>query len=245
MSDTKKLSGRCILIAGASSGMGRATAFAAATEGAQLVLLGRDSERLAQVEMEAVKLGAAKVVQICVDASNHDDLFDATETHQELLEKVDTLVNTVGTNLVKRRFMELTPDTWRSMVDSNLSSAFNLSQLVLPIFRSKKNGLIINVSSAAAKSPDLSGAAYQATKAGVLAMTHAIMEEEWHNGVRATVIMPGMTDTPLLNKRPTRPTPEMRFKALQPQDIAETCLFVMSLPARAHVSEIVLQPSLR
>lgn len=76
-------------------------------------------------------------------------------------------------------------------------------------------------------------------------MTHAIMEEEWQNGIRATAILPGMTDTPLLEKRPSPPTPEMRAKALKPEDVAEACMFVMRLPARAHVSEIVLQPAIR
>jgi NADP-dependent 3-hydroxy acid dehydrogenase YdfG len=104
---------------------------------------------------------------------------------------------------------------------------------------------LINISSTAAKKPDPSGAAYQATKAGVVALTHAIMEEEWQNGIRTTAILPGMTDTPLLNKRPTPPTAEMRAKALQPCDIADACMFVMQLPPRAHVSEIILQPAIR
>jgi NADP-dependent 3-hydroxy acid dehydrogenase YdfG len=105
--------------------------------------------------------------------------------------------------------------------------------------------LLINISSTAARKPDPSGAAYQATKAGVMAMTHAIMEEEWQNGIRATVILPGMTETPLLEKRPTPPTAEMRAKALQPEDIAEACMFVMALPKRAHVSELMIQPAIR
>jgi NADP-dependent 3-hydroxy acid dehydrogenase YdfG len=111
--------------------------------------------------------------------------------------------------------------------------------------RLRGDGLIINISSVAARKPDRSGAAYQASKAGVLALNHAIMEEEWANGLRATAILPGMTDTPLLDRRPSPVSAEARSAALQPEDIAEACLFVMRLPRRAHVSELVIQPSRR
>ncbi|KGM33197.1 SDR family oxidoreductase, partial [Inquilinus limosus] len=104
-------------------------------------------------------------------------------------------------------------------------------------------GLIIHIASVAARRPDRSGAAYQATKAGVMALSHAVMEEERENGLRLTVILPGMTDTPLLDKRPAPVPPEARRKALQPEDVAAACLFVMALPPRAHVAEIMLQPS--
>ncbi|WP_424930805.1 SDR family oxidoreductase [Amaricoccus macauensis] len=245
MSEIRSMSGRRVLIAGASSGMGRETAKAAAREGAELVLLARDEARLAAIGDECSQLGAGKVLTIQADASNAKALEAAISSNMEVLEAVDTLVNTIGMNIVRRAFSELTAESWASMIDVNLNAAFNLSKAVLPIMRRRGGGLIVNVSSTAAKKPDPSGAAYQATKAGVAAMTHAIMEEEWGNGIRATAILPGMTDTPLLEKRPSPPTPEMRAKALKPEDVAEACMFVMRLPARAHVSEIVIQPAIR
>lgn len=245
MSEVRSMSGRRVLIAGASSGMGRETAKAVAREGAELVLLARDEARLAAIADECRQLGAGKVLAIRADASQAKALEAALSSHMEALEAVDTLVNTIGMNIVQRAFSELTAESWALMINVNLNAAFNLSKAVLPIMRRRGGGLIVNVSSTAAKKPDPSGAAYQATKAGVAAMTHAIMEEEWQNGIRATAILPGMTDTPLLEKRPSPPTPEMRAKALKPEDVAEACMFVMRLPARAHVSEIVLQPAIR
>tara|TARA_R110002094_G_scaffold108429_3_gene106412 strand:+ start:1386 stop:2123 length:738 start_codon:yes stop_codon:yes gene_type:complete len=245
MSTDTNLSGRNILIAGATSGMGRSTARAAASAGAGLVLLGRDKARLEEIEREATECGAASVLCIQGDAADAGALSKAFAGHQPELDRIDTLVNTIGVNLVKRAFADLTSDAWASMIGTNLTAAFNLAKVIVPIFRKRGGGLLINISSTAARKPDPSGAAYQATKAGVMAMTHAIMEEEWQNSIRATVILPGMTDTPLLEKRPIPPTSEMRAKALQPEDIADACMFVMRLPERAHVSELIIQPAIR
>ena len=130
------------------------------------------------------------------------------------------------------------------MLEANLTSAFNLTRAVIPGMRARGDGLVIHISSIGrARRADRSGAAYQAAKAGVVALTHAVMEEERANGIRMTAILPGMTDTPLLDRRPTPPTSAERARALQPADIAAACLFVMQLPARAHVAEIVIQPS--
>ncbi|MBU2867890.1 SDR family oxidoreductase [Pacificibacter marinus] len=245
MTEVKSITGRNILIAGATSGMGRATALQAAAAGAGVVLLGRDGARLDEVSRKATELGASSVLTIQADAADANALSVALREHDIALREIDTMINSVGVNIVDRAFVDLTADSWASMIDINLNAAFNLAKIIVPLFRARGGGLLINISSTAARKPDPSGAAYQATKAGVMAMTHAIMEEEWKNGIRATVILPGMTETPLLEKRPSPPTEEMRAKALQPEDIAEACMFVMGLPERAHVSELMIQPAKR
>jgi NADP-dependent 3-hydroxy acid dehydrogenase YdfG len=238
------LEGKTVFIAGASSGMGRATAIAAAAGGARLILLGRNEAAL-DATRNAVRAAAAgaKVGTIAADAANASALTAAMSRID--LVSVDIVVNSIGTNIVARAFDQLTPQSWAQMLDSNLTAAFNLARAFVPTMREKRNGLIINIASTAARKPDKSGAAYQASKAGVLALTHAIMEEEWQNGIRATAILPGMTNTPLLDKRPTPLTEEARAAALQPEDVASACLFVMRLPPRAHVSELQIQPSQR
>ncbi|MGK9236436.1 SDR family NAD(P)-dependent oxidoreductase [Inquilinus limosus] len=235
------LSGRTILVAGAGGGMGRATALAAAREGGSLLLLGRDRARLESVAAEIREIAPDRsAAVIAADAADAAALDAALAPHAEA---IDIAVNSVGTNIVRRAFGELTPDSWAGMVDVNLNAAFNLTRAVVSGMRRRKQGLIIHISSVAARRPDRSGAAYQAAKAGVLALSHAVMEEERENGLRLTVILPGMTDTPLLDRRPVPVPPEARRAALQPEDVAAACLFVMALPPRAHVAEIVLQPS--
>jgi NADP-dependent 3-hydroxy acid dehydrogenase YdfG len=236
--------GQTVLIAGASSGMGRATALAAAGAGVNLILLGRNADRLDETLTSARSAGRqARISSVVADVSDADVLADALRSID--LTTVDVLINSVGTNLVERAFDQLTPDSWAAMIQANLMAAFNLCRCLVPPMRLRGDGLIINISSVAARKPDRSGAAYQASKAGVLALNHAIMEEEWANGLRATAILPGMTDTPLLDRRPSPVSAEARSAALQPEDIAEACLFVMRLPRRAHVSELVIQPSRR
>jgi NADP-dependent 3-hydroxy acid dehydrogenase YdfG len=240
----RDITGQTVLIAGASSGMGRATALAAAAAGANLILLGRKADRLDETLTSARSSGRqAQISSVVADASDADVLADALKSID--LTTVDVLINSVGTNLVERAFDQLTPDSWAAMIQANLMAAFNLCRCLVSPMRLRGDGLIINISSVAARKPDRSGAAYQASKAGVLALNHAIMEEEWANGLRATAILPGMTDTPLLDRRPSPVSAEARSAALQPEDIAEACLFVMRLPRRAHVSELVIQPSRR
>ena len=109
--------------------------------------------------------------------------------------------------------------------------------------RQQKDGLIIYVSSAAVQSPDTSGVSYQASKHGMVGLAHGTFKEEKDNGIRTSMLFPGLTDTPIILKRPVPTPPEVVAQALQPQDVADACLFVASLPARAYVPELVLMPA--
>jgi serine 3-dehydrogenase (NADP+) len=243
MTDARRdLDQKVIVVAGASSGMGRATALAAAEAGATLVLAARNAAAVQDVASAAEQRGA-RVTAIPTDATDRDAVERLIQEAVTTYGRIDALVNTVGTNIPRRALDELTRDSWADMIAANLSAAFNLTQAVVPILRDQGGGLIIYVSSAAAKKPDRSGVAYQATKAGVVGLAHGTMEEERQHGIRTTVIFPGLTDTPLVLKRPTPTPPEVLAKALQPEDVAAAVLFVLRLPTRAHVPELVLYPS--
>lgn len=231
------LAGKVVLVAGASSGMGRATALAAARAGAKVALFARRERELAELAKE---IDAAFVVG---DATDPSAAGPAVQGAVDTYGRLDVLVNCVGTNLKQRSLADLSAEGWRTLISVNLDAAYVLTQAVLPTLRSQGGGLIVHVSSVAAKRPDRSGVGYQASKAGVAALAFGTMEEERANGVRVTVIYPGLTDTALVEQRPVPPTKEELAKALQPEDIAELCLAAMSLPERAHVSEIVVYPS--
>ncbi len=231
------LAGKVVLVAGASSGMGHATAAASAAAGAKVALFARREQELAELAKE---IDATFVVGDATDQALADR---AVRQAVDRYGRLDVLVNCVGTNVKQRALTDLTPDGWRSLISVNLDAAYVLTQAVLPTFRAQRAGLLIHVSSVAAKRPDRSGVGYQASKAGVAALAFGTMEEERANGVRVTVIYPGLTDTALVEQRPVPPTEEELAKALQPEDIAELCLATMSLPDRAHVSEIVVYPS--
>jgi len=237
-----QLAGRVIIIVGASSGMGRATALAAVEAGASVVVAARNAAALAQLTTQITQAQGA-ALGLPTDATQRLDVERLIAATLEQYGRIDVLINCVGVNIPKRTIAELTDDSWAMMMDTNLKSAFHLTQAIVPVFRRQKEGLLIHIASSAAKKPDRSGIAYQASKAGVTALAHGTMEEERENGIRVSVIYPGMTDTPLVYRRPTPPTPEMLAKALQPDDVAAACMFVMGLPPRAHVPELVLYPT--
>jgi NADP-dependent 3-hydroxy acid dehydrogenase YdfG len=231
---------KTILVAGASSGMGRATARMAGRMGAQVALVGR---RQAELDAAAADIGGGNSITIAGDATNAGEMAAAVEATLRRYGRIDALINCVGTNIRERALTALSSESWQSVIESNLTVGFNLTQAVLPTFRRQCDGLIVHVASSAAKKPDLSGAAYQAAKAGIVGLAHATMEEERQNGIRVSVVFPGLTDTPLVEKRPTPVPPEVLANAMQPDDVAQVCLGLVVLPARAHVPELLLYPS--
>lgn len=236
------LAGKSIVIAGAGSGMGRATALSAAASGANLVLVARSSAMLDHVVQEITAAGGSALA-IAADVTDHEVTIRMITRALDSLGRIDALVSTIGTNIKQRSLSELTAESWAGMLATNLTAAFNLTQAVVPVMRRQGDGLIIHVSSSAAKKPDPSGVAYQATKTGLVGLTHGTMEEERNNGIRTSVIFPGLTDTPMVLNRPTPTPPQVLAKALQPDDVAAAVMFVLQLPARAHVPELLLYPS--
>jgi serine 3-dehydrogenase (NADP+) len=155
---------------------------------------------------------------------------------------VDIMVNTAGINVPDRALRVLTHENWERMLKINLSGAFNCTQAVLPAMREQKSGTIIHVSSISARFGDMSGAGYQATKAGIMGLCYATMFEERLNGIRVTAIMPGLANTPWMKQRATPPPKEILEKALNPEDIASGILFCASLPPHAFVPELIILP---
>jgi NADP-dependent 3-hydroxy acid dehydrogenase YdfG len=154
------------------------------------------------------------------------------------------LVNSAGVNVRGRSWKDLQPDSWRHVVDINLTGTFLCMQAVLPAMRTRRDGLVINIASWAGRYPAAAvGPAYEASKHGVVALTHSFNMEESANGLRACVIMPGEVATPLLLQRPV-PVPQEELAAmLQEDDLGRTIAFVASMPARVCVNEILISPT--
>lgn len=236
------LEGQAALITGASSGIGRATAILFAREGAAVTLLARREAELEAVAKEIREAGGR--AEVCpADLEDRSATRRAVEEAGERLGRLDVVVYAAGTNIPQRALTVLSAADWEMLLNANLSGAFHVTQAALPRMREQGSGLLIYVSSGAVQRPDVSGVAYQATKHGMVGLAHGTREEEKGNGIRTTVLFPGLTETPLLNKRPVPTPPEVVAKALQPEDTARACLFVASLPARARVPELQLLPA--
>jgi NADP-dependent 3-hydroxy acid dehydrogenase YdfG len=137
----------------------------------------------------------------------------------------------------------LTTEIWDMMVGINLSAAYYVTGAVLPAMRKRGAGHLIYVSSVSGLFADVSGAAYQASKRGLLGLAHAIRVEEKENGIRTCVVCPGLVDTEILDRRPVKPSAETLAKALRPEDVAETVLAVARLPPRVCVPEMQVVPT--
>jgi len=232
------LQGKVAWITGGGSGIGLAGAIELAKAGVKVVISGRSAATL----KEAAKKCDAET--IALDVSSKEEVQKAA---RELLKRhgaIDILVNSAGINLPQRNFRNVSLDGWDQVVAVNLSGMFYCVHSVLPAMREKKDGLIINVSSWAGRHPStLTGPGYNATKHAVIALTESINMEECANGIRATALLPGEAATPILEKRPVPPTPEVRAKMLQPEDLGRAIGFIASLPARACVNELTLTPT--
>jgi len=236
------LNGQVVVIVGASSGIGRAAAVLFAREGAKVVAAARREDRLQALKQEMAKEQREIVVRTA-DASHPQDMQQLAQDALQQFGKIDVLVVASGINTRDRAMDRLTPEVWNSLVEVNLNGPFYATHAVLPSMRKAGGGHLIYISSISGVITDISGAAYQASKRGVLGMAHAIRMEEKQNNIRTSVICPGLVDTELLEQRPVKPTPEMLAKALQPEDVAETILYVAKLPPRAAIPELHLMPT--
>jgi NADP-dependent 3-hydroxy acid dehydrogenase YdfG len=155
---------------------------------------------------------------------------------------IETLVLCAGTNVPERRFGQLTEDNWRLLVETNMNGVFSCMRAALPQLR-RTRGHVVVIASVSSLWPDQSGPAYQASKAGVLALVRAASYEEHERGVRFTAVMPGMVLTNLIDKRPEPPSEEARARMLQPEDVAATILCALRLPPRACLAELTIVPT--
>jgi NADP-dependent 3-hydroxy acid dehydrogenase YdfG len=239
-------SDRVVTIVGASSGIGRALALRCGQRGDALVLTARRAELLGELAAEIAagrKDSPDRTECLTSDvraASAGRDMVNAAISR---FGRIDVIVYAAGWNVPKRSIYEATAESWQSILETNLTGAFGVTSAAVPVMKAQGGGLLVYVSSSGAKRPDQSGAAYQASKAGMAALAHATMEECRADNIRTTVIYPGLTDTPFMEHRPAPLSEEARRNALQPTDVVDACMFVMGLPGRAHVPELLIYPA--
>jgi NADP-dependent 3-hydroxy acid dehydrogenase YdfG len=236
-----KLTGRTAVVTGGGSGVGKAVAAALLGEGANVVISGRDKAKL---DAAAAELGTARVFAVASDVAVAEQCRTLVDQATARFGKVDVLVNNAGTNLKARAIRELTPESWDSLIDTNLNGAFYCTHFVLPQMFARKDGVIVNLVSIAGKRANpLGGAAYIASKFGMGGLGMCLSNEERESGVRVSNIYPGEIDTPILEVRPRPVTDEQRKVILKPEDVAAAVLFVVTLPPHASVPELIIKPT--
>ena len=135
-------------------------------------------------------------------------------------------------------------DDWNSVINIDLNGAFYCCQAVLPSMRKNGGGVIINVSSMAAKNIGmLTGPAYHAAKHAMNAMNASLIVEERNNGIRATALCPGEVATPILEQRPVPVSAEDQARILQSEDLGEVIKFIAQQPEHVTLNEILINPT--
>ena len=200
------LKDKVCIVTGGGSGIGRSSALMMAREGARVVLVGRTASKVEDVKTEVASAGGVAEA-FPLDVADHDAVTQMATAVLEGFGRIDVLVNNAGHSSPHRRLMSTPPQEIRSVIDSNLVGTIFCTQAVMPAMLEAGEGTIINVSSLAGSNPGLiGGMVYSAAKAAVINFTGFLNAEFRHTGVRASVVIPGEIDTPIMDKRPVPPS---------------------------------------
>ena len=218
-----------LLITGASSGIGAATAREAAKAGWRLVLGARSEDKLREL---AAELGEDRALAVRCDVTSWDDQQAIVAAAIDRFGGVDAVFANAGFG-AKRGFLEETPEHWRAMVDTNVYGVALTIRAALPHFRERNAGHMLITSSLAGRRV-LPGSLYSATKWAVCAIGEALRQEVSDTPIKVTLIEPGMVDTPFF-EQPVQ-------NALQAPDIARAVMYALSQPPHVDVNEILVRP---
>ncbi|MDX1634819.1 MAG: SDR family oxidoreductase [Marinobacter sp.] len=220
-----------LLITGASSGIGAATAYAAAEKGYRLVLAARSRDKLNQLQHELG--GEDRALTVACDVQNSDHQKAMVDQALDKFGRIDAVFANAGRGGSPGGFSGADTDTWRDMILTNIYGVGLTLQYTLPALRESRGHLLLTGS--AAGRVTIPGSMYSATKWAVSAIGYGVREELRGSGVRVTLIEPGMVDTPFFDEPPET--------ALKPEDIANAVIYALAQPAHVDVNEILVRPT--
>lgn len=242
-----KLKDKVVIITGASSGIGEATAKKLAKEGAKLVLMARSEDKLEKLKNEIEDEGG-KALVASGDVVKRKDFDDAVKNAVKEFGKVDVLINNAG--LMPLSYIEkLKTDEWEQMVDVNIKGVLNGVAAVLPQLKENKGGHIINISSMAAHRYFPGGAVYCATKTAVKMFSEGLRQELAPKyGINVTSIEPGAVATNLTDTITDEDIKEkmqdmLEMDTLESEDIAEAIYYSLTQPKRVNINDVYIVPS--
>ena len=235
---------KIILITGATSGIGRATAVRFANGGARLILCGRRKEKLDVLVRE---LGENHM-SIIFDVRDKKAVFKAIESLPKVYKKIDVLINNAGNAHGMDSAQTANLDDWDAMIDSNVKGLMYVTKAVLPFMVEKQKGQIINLGSIAAKEVYPNGSVYCSSKAAVDSFTKGLRVDLNPLGIRVGAIHPGLVETEFSyvrfkgdQKRSKKVYEGMN--ALNADDIADAILYMTQVPEKVNIADMVILPT--
>lgn len=237
---------KVVIITGASSGIGEATAKYLASKGAKVVLAARRLDRLGVICNEILENGGEATYR-GTDVISSVDMQELVQFTLKQHGRVDVLINNAGV-MPLSPLQELLEDEWDQMININIKGVLNGIASVLPIMREQRSGHIINISSVAGYQSSPTSAVYSGTKFAVRAITEGLRQEESStSNIRTTIVSPGLTHSELTksisNNEVKEMVDEMLKNALPPASIARAIAFAINEPDDTSVNEMIIRPT--
>lgn len=237
---------KTVLITGATSGIGAATALSLANEKYNLILCGRRLERLKEVEQQCKN--AASVILLNFDVRDNKAVVNAINSLPQKGKEVDILVNNAGNAHGLNPVHEGDLEDWDAMIDINVKGLLYLSRIIIPHMVERKSGHIINIGSIAGKEVYPKGNVYCASKHAVDAITNGMRVDLNEFGIKVTGIHPGLVETEfsLVRFKGDERRSEKVYEGMQPlkaEDVAEVIVFALERPAHVTIADLILFPT--
>jgi 3-oxoacyl-[acyl-carrier protein] reductase len=233
----KNAPNKVAVITGGGSGIGLAMARIFVANGYSVVITGRNAKRLqkAAATISADKKQVTAIPCDVRDSSSVEKLFrEVSNRHLT----IDVLINNAGVAHALAAVDQLSVETWREVIDTNLTGMFLVTRATLPLMRA--GGTIVNNLSVAAVQPFAGMAAYNASKFGALGFTHALREDLRKRGIRVLALLPGATNTEIWSQFwPGAP----KEKMISAETVAQAVLHAVSAPANTAIEEIRIGPA--
>ncbi|WP_034060693.1 SDR family NAD(P)-dependent oxidoreductase [Lacinutrix jangbogonensis] len=230
------------LITGATSGIGRATAYEFAKNGIRLIICGRRQERLETIQ-KALE-NHTEVHLLNFDVRDKKAVFSAIESLPENFKHIDILINNAGNAHGLDLIHEGSLDDWDAMIDINVKGLLYVSKAVIPQMTERSSGHVINIGSSAGREVYPKGNVYCASKHAVVALTDAMRMDLNPFGIKVAAINPGLVETEFSQVRYKGETHADNaykgYKALQPEDVAEVIYFAVSRPKHVNIADVLM-----
>jgi NAD(P)-dependent dehydrogenase (short-subunit alcohol dehydrogenase family) len=233
---SQTLQGKNAIVTGGSRGIGYAVCRKLLEAGASVVLCARDGGAAERAAAQLAKETGGRAHGTAADVSKQKDiemLFQFADRH---LGTLDVLVNNAGVGIFGK-VGELTPEQWRSVLDTNLTGAFLCTREAIRRMGNASGGSIVNISSLAGKNVFGGGAAYNASKFGMRALTEATMLDHRYDNIRVSDIMPGSVNTEFGS------TSANAGWKIAPEDIADIVLLILTAASRTLISRVEVRPA--
>ena len=232
------LKGKSAIVTGGSKGIGYAIADALAAAGCNVMISARHEGEVQEAARTLSARNPGTVVGLACDVRRHDDVRRMIAAAAEQFGGLHVLVNNAGVG----RFApmgELSPDDWHQVMQTNLDGVYYCCHEAIPHLRRQNDSWIINIASLAGKNPFAGGAAYNASKFALVGFSEALMLDVRQHGIRVNYIMPGSVATHFNDHTPS----EQDAWKIQPEDIAELVLQLVTFPSRSLPSRIEIRPT--